>query len=544
MLFKRLLPCAALLALAALPAPARPAEEKKPAEPGFVIRVQSIDDLTHNFRYLAGLVGREEEAKQIEGWLKAKAGGPKGLEGIDAKRPLAVYGYFDEGGVEKTSAVALIPIADEKAFLGLIENLDAKAEKDKDGVYEVKNSDLPVPVYFRFAHRYAYATALNKDALDKDRLLLPGVVLPPGKVPVLSVTVRIEQIPEKVRDLAVSQVEAQLDAAREEKKEDETPAQHRVKGEILGVIKKYTVSVIKEGGHVALRLDVDEKSKELSAELAVTGKEGTALARDIAALGQRKSLVAGLVGPDSVLNFTLNLPNDDKFAAAMQEVLKDAVRRDIAKEENKEKKEQAEKLFKAFEPAIVFTDADWAIDLRGPKPSGTYTLVSAMKVANGATAEKALRDAIAQLPEKERAQFKLDAAKAGDVAIHSLTMKSSDEGFKKAFGDGPIYLAIRSDAAFAVAGEGALETLKEALKVEPKVSQPLQFEVSVGRVAEAMAKEQPQAPKAAGKAFGKGKDDDKIRVSLEAGHELKVRFVMRTPVLHFFHLMEPGTDGK
>jgi hypothetical protein len=542
-MFKRLLPCAALLALVSLAAPGRPAEEKKPAEPGFVIRVQSIDDLTHNFRYLAGLVGREEEAKQIEGWLKTRAGGDKGLEGIDAKRPMAVYGFFGKDSVEDTTAVALIPIADEKAFLALIDNLDAKAEMDKDGVYTVTNPNLPVPIFFRFAHKYAYATALNKDAIDKDKILLPGAVLPPGKVPVVSLNVRIDQVPEKMRDLAVGQVEANLDAAKEEKKEDETPAQHRAKGEIIDLMKKYVVAVIKEGGHVALGLDVDEKAKELSAELSLSGKKGTPLAKDIAALADRKSAVAGLVGPDSVLNFTLNLPNEEKLAAAMQAVLKEEIRKDIEKQTDKGKKELGEKVFKAIEPALKFTDAEWALDLRGPKPSGKYTLVGGMKAANGPTLEKAIRDVVAQIPEKERAAIKLDAEKVGEVAVHSVNTDGADEGFKKAFGDGPAYFAVRSDAAFLAVGEGALEALKEALKAEPKVSKPLHAEVSVAHVAEAMAKEQPEAPKAAAKAFGKGKNDDKVRVTLEAGQELKVRFVMKTPVLHFLHLMEPGADA-
>jgi len=543
-MFQRLLPCLALFGLMGLPAAARPAEEKKATEPGFVVLVQSIDELTHNFRYLAGLVGRDEEAKQIEGWLKAKAGGPKGLEGIDAKRPMAVYGVFGEGGLETTTAVGLIPIADEKAFLGLIENLDAKAEKDKDGVYTVTSPNLQVPVYFRFAHKHAYVTALNKEGIDKEKILLPGAVLPAGKDPVISLTVHIDQIPEKVRDLAISQVEEQLKAAKEEKRDDETPAQHRAKGEVIDVVKKYVISVVKHGGHVALRLDVDEKAKEVSAELAFSGKEGTELAKNIAALGKHQSVVAGLVSPDSVMNFTLNLPNEEKFAAAMQDLLKDEIKKKIDEEKDREKKEQVEKIFKSFEPSLKFTDAEWAVDLRGPKTNGQYTLVGGMKVANGPTLEKSLRDIVGQLPEKERTGIKLDAHKAGDVAIHSVVIKDADEGFKKAFGDGPAYLAVRSDAAFVAVGDGALEAIKEAIKVEPKVSRPLQFEVSVARLAEAMAKEQPDAPKAAAKAFAKDRDGDKIRLSLEAGNELKVRFVMKTPVLNFFHLLEPGADLK
>lgn len=543
-MLKRLLPCAALLALAALPTPARPADQKNPAEPGFVIRVQSIDDLTHNFRYLAGLVGREEEAKQIEGWLKTKAGGSKGLEGIDAKRPMAVYGNFGKDSIQDSTAVALIPIADEKAFLGLIDTLDSKAEMDKDGVYTVTNANLPVPVFFRFANKYAYVTALNKEAIDKDKLLPPAAVLPAGKMPVASLSVRIDQVPEKMRDLALSQAEARLDAAKEEKKEDETPAQHRAKGEILDVVKKYVTAVIKEGGHVTLGLDVDEKAKELSAELSFSGQKGTALAKDIAALADRKSAVAGLVRADSVLSFTLNLPNEEKFAAAMQSAIKEEIRKHIEKQSDKDKKEQAEKIFKALEPALKFTDAEWAVDLRRPKSGDKYTLVGGMKVANGPTLEKSLRDVVAQLPEKARAAIKLDVEKAGGVAVHSISMEAADEGFKKAFGDGPAYIAVRSDAAFVAVGAGALDALKEALKAEPKVSKPLYAEVSVARIADAVAKEQPEAAKAAAAAFGKDKDDDKVRVSLEAGQELKLRFVMKTPVLNFLHLMEPGAEGK
>jgi hypothetical protein len=541
-MFRRFLPCAVLLALVALPTVARPAENKKAVTPGVIVRVQSLDDLVSNFRYLAGLVGREEEAKQLEGMLRSKAGGPKGLEGIDAKRPMALYGVFSEGGIENSTAVALVPIADEKAFLGLIENLGYKAEKDKDGVYLVSGDNLKAPVYFRFAHKHAYLTAMNKDAIDKDKILAPGAVLPAEKGPVLSITVRIDQIPEKVRKLAIDQVETQLSRAKEEMKEDETPAQHAAKGELLDLIKKYTVSVIEDGGAVALRLDVDRTAKELSAELALSGKDGTPLAKNISALGKAKSVVAGLVAPDSVMNLLVDLPNEEKFAEAMQALLKDEISKGIAKESDPEKKAQAEKIFKAFAPAIKFTDADWAIDFRGPRQGGLYTIVGGLKVADGTTLDKAIRNVVKELPEKERSQIKLDADKSGEVAIHRIETNSADENFKKSFGDGPAYFAVRSDAAFLTFGDGALEALKEALKVQPKVGKPLQFEVSVARIADAMAQEKPEAPKAAEKAFGKDKGADKIRLSLEAGGELKVRFVMKTAVLTFFHLMEPGAE--
>jgi hypothetical protein len=541
-MFRRLLPCVALLGLVALPGTARPADQKKPDEPGVVVRVQSLDELMSNFRYLAALVGREEEAKQLEGMLQAKAGGPKGLEGIDAKRPMALYATFSDGGLENTTAVGLVPIADEKAFLALVENIGCKAEKDKDDVYLVTGDNLTVPVYFRFANKHAYVTALNKDAIDKDKLLPPEKVLPAGKGEVLSVSVRIDQVPKSLRDLAASQIEQQLDAAKDEKKDGETKAEHDAKVEIIELIKAHVLSVIHDGREAALRLNVDQKGQDLSLELGLGAVKGSALAQSIAGLGQQKSVVAGLVSSESVANVQVSLPGDPKLAQALQAVFKEGIEKDIAKQTDPAKKAQAEKIFKAFAPALKFTDTDLAIDFRGPHKDGLYTLAAGLKVADGAVLDKSIRDVVKELPEKERGQIKLDVEKAGDLSIHRIDVKDTDEGFRKSFGDGPAYFAVRSDAVFVTAGHDALHALKEALKVAPKVGRPVQIEVSVARIANAMAKERPDAPKAAAKAFGQDRDADKVRVSLEAGQELKLRLLLKAPVLKFLHLMEPGAE--
>jgi hypothetical protein len=542
-MFSRLLPCVALLGLVVLPGTARPADAKKPAEPAVVVRVQSLDELMSNFRYLATLAGREEEAKQLEGILKEKAGGPKGLEGIDAKRPAGLYAIFGEGGPADIAAIGLIPVADEKAFLGLIENLGYKATKDKDDVYLVAGENLPVPVYFRFVHKHAYVTALNREALlDKDKILTPDKVLPARQSEVLSLTVRIDQVPKNLRDIAIGQVEQQLDAAKSEKKPDESPAEHAARVEFTEQLKNQVVAVLRDGRELALRLNVDQKGQELSAELGIGGQANSALAQQISRLGQEKSLVAGLIGSDSVMSLLVDLPLDPKLAQAMQAVMRENIQKEIEKQPDIQKKDQAAKLYKAFGPALKFTDFDWAFDLRGPHKDGLYTLVGGLKVADGAALDKAVRDVVKDLPEKERGQFHLDVEKAGDVSIHGIDVKGADEGFRKSFGDGPAYFAVRSDAAFLAAGHDALSALKQALKVAPRAGKPVQVEVSMARLADAMAKEKPEAPKAAAKAFGQDKGADKVRFVLEAGQELKLRLVVKAPVLKFLHLMEPGAQ--
>src|SRR5437762_91321 len=118
-----------LLCLIGVALPVRAADPKREA-PTFVLRVQSIDNLMADVKYLAALVGEEEQAKQLEGILNSMVG-ENGLAGFDTKRPLGVYATFGSEGIDST-AVGLIPVADEQALLGLLTRLNLKAEKGED----------------------------------------------------------------------------------------------------------------------------------------------------------------------------------------------------------------------------------------------------------------------------------------------------------------------------------------------------------------------------------------------------------------------------
>src|SRR5712691_10266713 len=113
----RMFPCLATLCLIAVPSAARPAEEKA-APPTLVVRVQSIDNLRENLKYFGRLAGREREVEKAEAALNDKLG-DKALEGLDTKRPLALYGRVGPTGTDSTGVV-LLPVTDDKAFLDLL----------------------------------------------------------------------------------------------------------------------------------------------------------------------------------------------------------------------------------------------------------------------------------------------------------------------------------------------------------------------------------------------------------------------------------------
>ena len=56
-----------------------------------VVSFKSLDGLIADAKYVAELAGRSEEAAQFEKMFKNQFGGPKGLEGIDPKKPIGLY---------------------------------------------------------------------------------------------------------------------------------------------------------------------------------------------------------------------------------------------------------------------------------------------------------------------------------------------------------------------------------------------------------------------------------------------------------------------
>ena len=82
-----------LLGLAALPAPARAADEKS-APPTVLVRLRSLDGVLEDFKYFLATAGQKPAVDQLDAVLKAVMT-PNGFEGIDAKKPWAVYGVLD-----------------------------------------------------------------------------------------------------------------------------------------------------------------------------------------------------------------------------------------------------------------------------------------------------------------------------------------------------------------------------------------------------------------------------------------------------------------
>jgi hypothetical protein len=528
----RLLPLLALVGLgfAQVPASAQDA-------PTLTVRIRSIDSLIADGKYLATLAGAEEQARQIDGFIKAKIG-PKGLDGIDPKRPIGLYGSLGANGLVDSTIVLLVPITDEKAFLDLLDRLDLRADRGKDGIYTVTPQNSPFAVYLRFANKYLYATIRDKDVIAKGKLPDPASLLPAGETGAASVTLRIDQIPNDIKQIALNQIDLKLADAQDEKLPNETELQRKLKVQMIKNLSQQVTSLIKDGQALTVKFDLNRTTNEMAVEVSLSGKSGSKLAASIADLGQSKSLFGGALGADSAMNGLLHLVLPEDVRKALDPVVDEMVQQTLQKERDDKKRALAEKLLNVLTPTFKQGELDTAFTLRGPGKDGRYGLVVGVKVKDGKAIDQTAREMVALLPEGDRNKIKLDAESAGDIKIHRADVqKDFDAKARELLGDNPMYMAIRADAWFFAFGEGGLEALKEALAAKPQAGPQVQFEMALKRFARALAQDNKDAEKFAEEAFAQGKDNDRIRFTLDGGKALQTRLSLKTPVLKFFSLM-------
>ena len=527
----------ALLTFLALGAPALPARaEEKAAAPTLIVRLNSIDGLIADARYLAEAAGKGNEAKQFEGMLKPFIG-EKGLEGFDTTKPIALYGRLN-AKIEQSDLVLMLPVADEAAVLALLKRYEVKFEKEKDDIYKVELPKAPFPGYFRFANGYVNITIRNPKMLAKEHLLTPAAVLPPGRMGALEVAVDLEQVPESIKEVIVGVSSLRLAEAKGEKKDSQSEAAYKFLCAGADEIASQIKAIINEGKDLNLKLDIDRKNGEMVALLRFTAKPGSPLTASIAEVGQEKSIVANLGGADSAMSGRLYATLPRGLRKSYDAFVDDTIKQTLANVPDNAPRELLEQFFKASRPTLKAAELDAGFDLRGPASNGRYNLVTAIAIKEGADIEKAVRTVHAAIPPDARAAITLDAEKVGSVNIHRFDIPAEkiEPEFKRVFGDGPAYLAIRKDAVLLAVGDKALDNLKDVLAREPKTGKLMHLDLSVARLVPLDRKE--TAVAVAKKVFGKDTNDDRVRVSLEGGKTLELRLSAKAKMLEFGILVD------
>jgi len=511
-------------------------------KPTLFVRLASIDSLVEDAKYLAALADQEELVKQATGFLKS-LGGDKGIAGIDPAKPIAIYGNIGSQGLDST-AVVMVPVVDEKSVLDLLKNMNHPAEKGKDDLYTIKDDNIPFPIYMRFANKYAYVTIRDEAELKPDALLTPDKVFPAGKVGTATVALRIDQIPNELKQLALSQLALRMADIRDQNKTD-SKAQAELNKQSVDEISKQIKAVIEDGQEFAFRLDIDRKKHDLSTEVYLTAKSGSHLAETISTMGKVTSVFGGLPEGNSAFRGSLNVSLSDNLRKAMIPVLDEGFAKALANEKDEKKREKAKEFFAVIKPTLTMGQIDAILDLQEPGQTKHHTMLLGLKVKDGKAIEKELKSLMNELPAGDKDRLKVDVDKVGDVNIHRIEVENNLPGQgKDIFGANPLFAAFRDDAVLLSFGDNGLAELKKAVSAsKAKGSGLFGLVVNVARMVPAISLDanrynKEDVAKAATQAFRNSKDNDQISLTVDGGESLAARFAIKAPVLKFFGLLQ------
>lgn len=499
----------------------------QPAKPTFEVRLRSVNDLVDRFEYLAGLAGKEDEAKQVRELLKTLAADGKGIEGIDPKKPIGAYAFLAEP-IDASPFVLMVPVADEERFLKMLkERLNIEPEKGPDGTLKA-NVPQVNEVHMRFTNGYLYVSQKAPDLALKG-LVTPKAFFAADDGAVASVAFHIDRVPADLRKFALGQLEMGIAEAR---KKDAANAAEQKAQEIgsdvaLGIAK----AILEDGAEVAVRLYADPKTDDLSAEISLSGKSGSPMAKNFKSLGTRPSQPAAIVGTGTVargnVKFALTDELMKQYKAGVEDSLKEAI-----KDVPADQKELAEAAIAAITPTLKAGELDAAIGMHGPDAKGRYQLVGAVAVKEGKKIETFVKDTVKAFGAfvENDIEFKFDVETVGDFKLHKIVIKKDDEKLEKTFGTKNIWLAT-SDACIAFSVEEDAAMLKKGLKAKPVPAAMLSGEFSVSKLLPLAEMDlKPDEVKAIVKdAFGDASPTgkDTIRFAVEGGDKLAVKIVVK-----------------
>jgi hypothetical protein len=513
--------------------------------PAIVVRVKSLNALLDNINLVVKLVGQQEAAQQIEAMIKSKIG-KDGIKGVDPARPIGAYVRFGKTLDEVNGAIA-IPIADDKAFLALLDNMGVVYKKDKDGIY-THRTNKNIDLYFRFAHQYLFVTSISTESIQDKNLPDPAKALKAPGDATFSIAARVDQIPDDAKSIALAYLDEAIQDARKNKIANETKAQHDFRLALLDDLHKTGKTILRDASDLRFDLDLNEKTKELAVNVTIAGKPDSELAKSIQGLGNLKSPLAGLLSKNAAFQGAVHVKFPEALHKAFAAVLDETAARSLEGIQDAAKKQQADALFKALMPSAKSGEYQAVAAILGPQ-AGHYTILAAVQLKEGtklaATLDALIADAVKQMPEAERGKIQLDFAQVGAIKIRRFevpTIAAADPMLAEIVGDKYVYVAIRDDALFLTMGKDGLNTIKSAVgKTSDVDSPPLVFDIDVARMAKWTART-PEQKNAADKLLA-ADAASRMRVTVDGGSALTARLQLSLNVLEF--LVKTGTaKGK
>ncbi len=508
------------------------------ADPAITFQAQSVGRILGDARAVVGTLADQKAVESINDAIKAKLG-PKGFAGLDLGRPVLGYVHLPADPAAAVG-VLVVPVTEEKAFLGFFERLTGAAPKaEAGGLYTVPGADPGIAIGLRFSDGHAYLAAGAKGpggpvaVLAADQLVPTAKLTDPAEQSFLAVRVQFDNLPKELRTQAQDYINRGKKAA----------GMLPFPPELMSPVEKALLEglalgerwlKLSEGAKEATaRFTLDVPTAEIGAEFTVVPRPGSELAKELAARKATTNRFAGVLAKDTAVGFVTRLPFFNKeLRTAATEGIDTALKQvgglggptgDLLQE-----------ALKGAKRTVETGEVDVAGSFRGPNKDGQFTGVLAVAFEDTKALEKAVKAVIdAEAPPEFQKVVKWNAEKVGGVSVHLIEIgKLAGNGGwlggpEKSMGgpDAKVALAFAPKAAYAAVGPDAVAAMKGLLALQPAEAPVLNVQLNPGRWIKFMttAGAPPREIEEVGKMFGT--DDRPMTIAalaVTAGGELKV----------------------
>jgi hypothetical protein len=529
---RKLLASAALLT-AALFAPAAPAAD--PVGPAVEIRIRSVNDLLEYGEYLGDLAGQGEQVKQGVAFARAITNAKTGLEGIDPNRPIGGYALVTPD-VVNSPLVLVLPVADEEMFGNLLKKrLSLDVQGPTDGVYEIAIPNFPLKVFGRFAHKSAYLTVRDAKNLDPKTLVPPGTLFADKDPAVASVKLHVDRIPADVRKTVFGEMEMAAAQLKTRKFEGETDALTKLKPVGLDAAVDALHAFFHEAQTVSARVLVDPKTDDLTAELSLTAKSGSALAKLIRTVGNKPGTAGKLPAASNPLasfHTRLALPESvrDKLKPGV-----DALLDELVEKSDPNGRDFVKMILDALAPTVLAGELELGVQATGPDAKGTLGIAACLKMKEAKAVEKLLLKFAPFVPEDE-AKFDLLEDKVNGVSLHRITLTNEEQ--TKKFGTDTVWVGVGDGLLVVTLEAKDGKVIKGIVASDARKVPMVGGEVAISRLLPLLNADKNLTPDQMKKLLAStvGKDSagkDTVKLTLDGGDALTLRLSMKGEAVKF-----------
>ncbi len=466
------------------------------AKPIAVITVNSLDNLFDDANFIGGLMGQPNLAAQYQPMLQGFT------PGLDHSRPIGLIVQSD--GATPSGALCL-PVTDLKQLLAVLKNFGVMSEEKENGMMEI--SAQGQTLFARETNGWALLSMMPQ--------MLEGLPDNPGELFAgltkeydLGIRVHVQNIPEAYTQMALSQLEAGMEAGMEQLEEESEEA-FAARREMTSLQVDQIKQAVEELDELTLGVAVDSEGQRTLFDMSYTAISGSKLAEQIALNSDPKTDYAGFLQPDAAMMMSFASKIAESDMAKMEQMF-EAARKQISTAIAEEAGDSAtEENLVLIEGAIDdFLDALQATMQAGKMDGGavlnlapsSLSFVAGGFIGDPSKVESGLKKLVevAQNEDADFPEINWNASSHADVQFHTISIPipaggdKEDENARKLFGDTiDVAVGIGRESAYFAFGRNCLDAVERVMDLSAASPQksvaPMEMTFSLSEIMETVA---------------------------------------------------------